>query len=58
MKEQVRVAITVAAVQIAYSLLFLIAYGEMLGEDQRIGRPQQLYIGAARRDYVPMVDRS
>ena len=30
----------------------------MVDEDQRIGRPQQLYIGAARRDYVPMVDRS
>jgi citrate synthase len=30
----------------------------MVDEDQRIGRPQQLYIGAERRDYVPMVDRS
>ena len=30
----------------------------MVDEDQRIGRPQQLYIGSARRDYVPMVDRS
>jgi citrate synthase len=29
----------------------------MVDEDQRIGRPQQLYIGAARRDYVSMVDR-
>ena len=29
----------------------------MVDEDQRIGRPQQLYIGAAKRDYVPMVDR-
>jgi citrate synthase len=30
----------------------------MVDEDQKIGRPQQLYIGAERRDYVPMVDRS
>jgi citrate synthase len=30
----------------------------MVDEDQRIGRPQQLYIGAAKRPYVPMVDRS
>jgi citrate synthase len=30
----------------------------MTDEDQRIGRPQQLYIGSAKRDYVPMVDRS
>jgi citrate synthase len=30
----------------------------MTDEDQRIGRPQQLYIGNAKRDYVPMVDRS
>ena len=26
-------------------------------KDQRIGRPQQLYIGAAKRDYVPMDNR-
>jgi citrate synthase len=30
----------------------------MVDEDQRIGRPQQLYTGAALRDYVPMVDRN
>ena len=30
----------------------------MVDEDQRIGRPQQVYIGDARRDYVPMVDRA
>jgi len=29
----------------------------MVDEDQRIGRPQQVYIGAEKRDYVPMVDR-
>ena len=27
------------------------------GEEQRIGRPQQRYTGAARRDYVRMADR-
>ena len=33
-------------------------YREMLADqEQRIGRPQQLYVGAARRDYVPMPDR-
>ncbi len=32
---------------------------EMIVDDeQRIGRPQQVYIGAARRDYVPMAERS
>jgi citrate synthase len=30
----------------------------MVDEDQRIGRPQQVYIGAAKRDYVALVDRS
>ena len=27
------------------------------GDEQRIGRPQQRYVGAARRDFVPMKDR-
>ena len=36
MKEPVRVAITGAAGQIAYSLLFRIASGEMLGQDQPV----------------------
>lgn len=36
MKEPVRVAITGAAGQIAYSLLFRIASGEMLGRDQPV----------------------
>ena len=27
------------------------------GEEQRIGRPQQRYVGAARRDYVHMAQR-
>jgi malate dehydrogenase len=36
MKEPVRVAITGAAGQIAYSLLFRIASGEMLGSDQPV----------------------
>jgi citrate synthase len=30
----------------------------MVDEDQRIGRPQQVYTGAARRDYVSMSDRA
>ena len=36
MKEAVRVAVTGAAGQIAYSLLFRIASGEMLGADQPV----------------------
>ena len=31
---------------------------EMIGEDkQRIGRPRQLYVGPARRDYIPIKKR-
>ena len=29
----------------------------MVDEEQRIGRPQQLYDGAARRDYQPLAER-
>ena len=36
MKAPVRVAVTGAAGQISYSLLFRIAAGEMLGKDQPI----------------------
>ena len=36
MKEPVRVAVTGAAGQISYSLLFRIAAGEMLGADQPV----------------------
>ena len=36
MKKSVRVAVTGAAGQIGYSLLFRIANGEMLGRDQPI----------------------
>ena len=36
MKAPVRVAVTGAAGQIAYSLLFRIASGEMLGQDQPV----------------------
>ena len=36
MKQPVRVAITGAAGQISYSLLFRIAAGEMLGTDQPV----------------------
>jgi citrate synthase len=31
---------------------------EMIGEkNQRIGRPRQLYVGATRRDYIPIGER-
>lgn len=34
-------------------------WGEMMGDDEaRIGRPRQLYIGAERRDYVPISERN
>ena len=36
MKPPVRVAVTVAAGQISYSLIFRIAAGEMLGSDQPV----------------------
>ena len=36
MKEPVRVAVTGAAGQISYSLLFRIASGQMLGDDQPV----------------------
>ena len=36
MKQPVRVAVTGAAGQIGYSLLFRIASGEMLGKDQPV----------------------
>ncbi|MDX1433503.1 MAG: malate dehydrogenase, partial [Gammaproteobacteria bacterium] len=36
MKDPVKVAVTGAAGQISYSLLFRIASGEMLGEDQPV----------------------
>ena len=29
----------------------------MRDQDQKIARPRQIYIGARRRDYVPMVNR-
>jgi citrate synthase len=31
---------------------------EMLNQDTKIARPRQLYVGAARRDYVPVGERS
>jgi citrate synthase len=30
---------------------------EMLSQDAKIARPRQLYVGSARRDYVPVADR-
>ena len=41
MKQPVRVAVTGAAGQIGYSLLFRIASGEMLGKDQEVHSPSQ-----------------
>jgi citrate synthase len=33
-------------------------WNEMIGDpDQKIGRPRQLYVGAAQRDYVPVDKR-
>ncbi|MCP5157168.1 MAG: citrate synthase [Ectothiorhodospiraceae bacterium] len=42
----------------ARSVGWIAQWMEMLvDKEQRIGRPQQLYVGAARRDYVAMDDR-
>ena len=32
-------------------------WNEMLSAPYKIGRPRQLYLGATRRDYVPMDQR-
>jgi citrate synthase len=32
-------------------------YGELLGQDQKIYRPRQLYVGPEKRDFVPMDQR-
>ena len=32
-------------------------WNEMIGDEQRIGRPRQLYVGAAQRDFVTMDKR-
>jgi len=43
---------------IARTVGWVAQWMEMIGEqDQRIGRPRQLYVGPARRDYVPIDDR-
>ncbi len=43
---------------IARTVGWLAQWMEMIGEeDQRIGRPRQLYVGAKRRDYVPIGER-
>jgi citrate synthase len=43
---------------IARTVGWVAQWMEMIGEkDQRIGRPRQLYLGPARRDYVPIEKR-
>jgi citrate synthase len=43
---------------IARTVGWVAQWMEMIGEDdQRIGRPRQLYVGPARRDYVAIGDR-
>ena len=52
MKEPVRVAVTGAAGQISYSLLFRIASGQMLGPDQPVIL-QLLEIKTSRLHMIP-----
>ncbi|RIA56439.1 citrate synthase [Dichotomicrobium thermohalophilum] len=43
---------------IARTVGWIAQWKEMIADpDQKIGRPRQLYIGPARRDYVPIQDR-
>jgi citrate synthase len=43
---------------IARTVGWVAQWMEMIGDDdQRIGRPRQLYVGPAKRDYVPVEDR-
>ena len=43
---------------IARTVGWVAQWMEMIGsEDQRIGRPRQLYVGAKQRDYVPLGER-
>lgn len=43
---------------LARSAGWIAQWMEMMGDDDfRIGRPRQLYVGAERRDYVPMAKR-
>jgi citrate synthase len=44
---------------IARTVGWVAQWMEMIAEpDQRIGRPRQLYDGAARRDYIPVCKRA
>jgi citrate synthase len=44
---------------IARTVGWVAQWMEMIGEEkQRIGRPRQLYVGPAQRDYIPMEKRS
>ena len=43
---------------LARTVGWIAQWNEMLGDaDAKIGRPRQLFTGAARRDYVPMNNR-
>jgi citrate synthase len=43
---------------IARTVGWVAQWMEMIGDDdQRIGRPRQLYVGPAKRDYVPLKER-
>jgi citrate synthase len=44
---------------LARSAGWIAQWMEMMGdEDFRIGRPRQLYVGAEKRDYVPIAKRT
>ena len=43
---------------LARTVGWIAQWNEMLGDkDAKIGRPRQLFTGAARRDFVPMTKR-
>jgi citrate synthase len=43
---------------IARTVGWVAQWMEMIGEDnQRIGRPRQVYVGPQQRDYVPIEQR-
>ena len=50
--------ITGLRIAVARTIGWISQWKEMIGEkNQKIGRPRQLYIGAARRDVVPLAQR-
>ena len=52
MKSPVRVAVTGAAGQIAYSLIFRVAHGDMLGPDQPVILQLARHLAAGRRGHL------